>query len=124
MRSHTVDGVFLDVIGAKNWGPPAKWNDDTEWTEAQRDAWTYGCVDLVRKLDASRRAINPNFLIINNGLWDRSGNDPLHKGNEGQQYVDGVRSRASHRFDLSRSLRQQGFFRSWSQTSAGDRQHR
>ena len=90
MRSHTVDGVFLDVIGAKNWGPPAKWNDDTEWTEAQRDAWTYGCVDLVRKLDASRRAINPNFLIINNGLWDRSGNDPLHKGNEGQQYVDGV----------------------------------
>jgi hypothetical protein len=90
MRSHTVDGVFMDVIGAKDWGAPAKWNDDTEWTEAQRDAWTYGCVDLVRKLDASRRAINPNFLIINNGLWDRSGNDPLHKGNEGQQYVDGV----------------------------------
>jgi hypothetical protein len=90
MRSHTVDGVFLDVIGAKDWGPPAKWNDDTEWTEAQRDAWTYGCVDLVRKLDDSRRRINPNFLIINNNLWDRSGNDPLHKGNEGQPYVDGM----------------------------------
>jgi hypothetical protein len=85
MQSHTVDGVFLDVIGAKNWSAVT---DFESWSEAEQDAWTNGCIDLVRRLDEKRQQINPNFLIINNGPWVRAGNDQT--GIEGEQYVDGV----------------------------------
>ena len=85
MQSHTVDGVFLDVIGAKNWSAVT---DFESWSTAERDAWTNGCIDLVRRLDEKRQQINPRFLIINNGPWERAGNDPT--GIEGEQYVDGV----------------------------------
>jgi hypothetical protein len=102
MREDKVDGVFLDVHGARLWSKNADWNNSIsaaqaaadglapspDWTQAERDAWTQGNVDLVRRLDESRRAINPRFIIVNNNTWDRGARDPL--GTAGEQYVDGV----------------------------------
>jgi hypothetical protein len=45
-------------------------------------------VDLVRRLDESRRRINPRFIIVNNNTWDRGNADP--RGLAGEPYVDGV----------------------------------
>jgi hypothetical protein len=45
-----------------------------------------GNIDLVRRLDAKRRAINPNFLIVTNNVWDRGDS----RGLAGEKYVDGV----------------------------------
>jgi hypothetical protein len=84
MRERKVDGVFLDVIGARPWGI-SNWSN---WSKSEKDAWTNGAVDLVRRLDAKRRAINPNFLIINNNIWARSDKSTL--GLAGEKYVDGV----------------------------------
>ncbi|NJO13436.1 MAG: hypothetical protein HC872_08225 [Gammaproteobacteria bacterium] len=39
----------------------------------------------MRRLDASRRAINPRFIIMNNGVWDRG-----DRAARGEKYVDGV----------------------------------
>ena len=83
MREGKVDGVFLDVLGARPWGITASWES---WPLAEQNEWTDGCVDLVRRLDASRRAINPNFILINNNVWDRGDT----RGLPGEQYVDGV----------------------------------
>ena len=83
MREGKVDGVFLDVVGARVWSDQTQWSS---WDKSEQDAYTQGNIDLVRRIDASRRAINPNFIIINNSLWDRG--DPA--GFEGEQYVDGV----------------------------------
>ncbi|MEO8018336.1 MAG: hypothetical protein ABI769_11010 [Pseudomonadota bacterium] len=83
MREDKVDGVFLDVVGARLWSKLAQWQT---WDRAEQDAWTLGCIDLVRRMDASRRAINPKFIIINNNIWDRG--DAL--GFEGEQFVDGI----------------------------------
>ncbi len=102
MRDDQVDGVFLDVHGARLWSNNADWNNSIsaaqaaangyapspDWTQAERDEWTQGNVDLVRRLDESRRAINPRFIIVNNNTWDRGGFDPV--GIAGEQYVDGV----------------------------------
>lgn len=82
MRERKVDGVFLDTIGARPWGQSG-W---TTWSQAEKNAWTDGSIDLVRRLDAKRRAINPNFLIINNNLWDRGDS----RGLPGEKYVDGI----------------------------------
>jgi hypothetical protein len=84
MRENKVDGVFLDVVGARPWGI-SNW---TSWSLAEKNAWTDGCIDLVRRLDAKRRAINPNFLIVNNNIWTRASGDT--RGNAGEKYVDGV----------------------------------
>jgi len=83
MREGKVDGVFLDNTSAKLWGNIAKWST---WDQAERDAWTSGAIDLVRRVDEKRRQINPRFLIVTNGFWDRG--DKL--GFAGEQYVDGV----------------------------------
>ena len=83
MREHKVDGVFLDVVGARLWTDTTTWSD---WPKSEQDAWTRGNIDLVRRIDEKRRAINPSFIVINNSLWDRG--DAL--GFEGEQYVDGV----------------------------------
>jgi len=83
MREGKVDGVFLDNVGAKLWGNLSKWST---WEQWERDQWTTGNVDLVRRLDEKRRQINPKFLIITNNFWDRG--DKL--GFTGAKYVDGV----------------------------------
>jgi hypothetical protein len=83
MREKKVDGVFLDVVGARPWGSLAKWES---WTQSEKNAWTDGNIDLVRRLDASRRAINPKFIIMNNNVWDRGDT----RGLAGEKYVSGV----------------------------------
>jgi hypothetical protein len=91
MREGKVDGVFLDNTGAKLWGNLSKWST---WEQPERDAWTAGSIDLVRRLDEKRRQINPRFLIVTNGFWDRGD----ERGFAGEQYVDGVMLEHS-RFD-------------------------
>jgi hypothetical protein len=82
MRERKVDGVFLDVVGARPWNS-SNW---TTWPQHEKDKWTDGAIDLVRRLDAKRRAINPNFLIVNNNIWARGDS----RGYAGEKYVDGV----------------------------------
>src|SRR5262249_13255282 len=83
MREGKVDGVFLDNTGAKLWGKQALWST---WPDQEKDAWTAGNVDLVKRLDERRREINPRFLIVTNNFWDRGD----RQGLAGEQYVDGV----------------------------------
>jgi hypothetical protein len=83
MTEGKVDGVFLDVVGARLWTKEANWK---QWDPAEQDAWTQGCVDLVRRIDARRRATNPHFIVVSNNLWDRG--DSL--GLAGEPYVDGI----------------------------------
>ena len=85
MRERKVDGVFLDVVGARPWGI-SNW---TTWSKTEKDAWTNGTVDLVRRIDAKRRAINPNFLILNNNIWDRGDGSTLGY-RRARSIVDGV----------------------------------
>jgi hypothetical protein len=88
MREDKVDGVFLDGVGGRLWSSLSHWNDTSGpdmWTQAEKDAWTAGNVDLVRRVDASRRAINPRFIIVNNNNW--SGGTGSRAG---EQYVDGI----------------------------------
>jgi hypothetical protein len=84
MRERKVDGVFLDVIG----GRPYNQSNWTAWSETEKNLWTDGSVDLVRRLDAKRRAINPNFLIVNNNVWQRTGGNT--RGFAAHPYIDGV----------------------------------
>jgi hypothetical protein len=84
MRERKVDGVFLDAVGGRPWGS-MNWES---WSQAEKNAWTDGAVDLVRRLDAKRRAINPNFIIINNNVWAITGGST--RGLAGEKYVDGV----------------------------------
>jgi hypothetical protein len=83
MREKKVDGVFLDVVGARPWGNNVRWES---WPQAEKNAWTDGNIDLVRRLDASRRKINPKFIIVNNNVWDRGD----ARGLAGEKYVSGV----------------------------------
>ena len=84
MRERKVDGVFLDVIG----GRPYNQSNWTSWSTKEKDLWTDGSIDLVRRLDAKRRAINPNFIIVNNNVWSRTGGNT--RGFAAHKYVDGV----------------------------------
>ena len=83
MREGKVDGVFLDNVGAKTWMPLAEWKN---WSMKEQNAWTDGQVDLVRRIDALRRQIKPNFIIVNNNVWDRGDT----RGLPAESYVDGV----------------------------------
>lgn len=83
MREGRVDGVFLDVTGARPWNALAEYSS---WSTTEKNAWISGSVDLVRRLHASRERIRPDFLIINNNIWDIG--NPL--GLPGERYVDGV----------------------------------
>jgi hypothetical protein len=84
MREGKVDGVFLDVVGGQLWSRLANWRS---WSQSEKDAWTDGNIDLVKRLDAKRRAINPSFIIVNNNVWHRDGDD---RAGQGERYVDGV----------------------------------
>lgn len=96
MREDKVDGVFLDVIGGRLWNSLAGWDpspgQSDPWTQQEKDEWTKGSIDLVRRLDASRQAINPNFIIVNNNNWSRVEKDGRQDqlGRDGEKYVDGI----------------------------------
>lgn len=83
MREDKVDGVFLDVVGARPWSKGSAWST---WSQAEKNAWTDGNIDLVRRLDARRRAVNPDFIIVGNSVWDRGDS----RGFPGERYVDGI----------------------------------
>jgi len=83
MRDGKFDGVFLDAMGARSWDKLAQWES---WPQDEKDTWTDGNVDLVRRLDERRRAIDPNFIIVTNGFWDRGDS----RGFGGERYVDGI----------------------------------
>ncbi len=83
MREGKVDGVFLDVVGVRPWSSLAEWNS---WPQSEKNAWAAGNVDLVRRLDARRRAINPDFIIVANNVWEAGTTRAL----EGERYIDGV----------------------------------
>jgi hypothetical protein len=83
MRDGKIDGLFLDNVGARLWSQLAQWKT---WPQEERDAWTDGNIDLVRRLYAARDRIDPKFIIVSNNLWDRG--DP--RGFEGEKYVDGI----------------------------------
>jgi hypothetical protein len=83
MRDGQFDGVFLDAMGARTWDKLAQWEN---WPQNEKDVWTDGNIDLVRRLDERRRAVNPGFIIVTNGFWDRG--DP--RGFGGERYVDGI----------------------------------
>lgn len=82
MRERKVDGVWLDGIGGRPWGH-TEW---TTWSQTEKNLWTDGNIDLVRRLDAKRRAINPDFIIVSNNVWDRGDT----RGYAGEKYVDGI----------------------------------
>jgi hypothetical protein len=83
MRERRVDGVFLDAVGVRPWSSLAEWNS---WPQSEKNAFAAGNVDLVRRLDARRRAINPDFLIIANNVWEYGTTKAL----QGERYIDGV----------------------------------
>lgn len=83
MREGKVDGVFLDNTGARLYMPLAEYGT---WSQAEKNAYTDGTVDLVRRLDAVRRAVKPSFIIVSNSNWDRGDT----RGLPGEKYVDGV----------------------------------
>lgn len=85
MRERKFDGVFIDTCGGRPWSSYSNW---TNWPTWERDAWTKGCVDLVRRIDAKRRALNPGFIVINNNVWDRTDKSTI--GYAAHQYIDGV----------------------------------
>ena len=69
MRESKVDGVFLDTVGVAR-GAAAGLEDLVADREERVDR---RLVDLVRRIDAKRRAINPNFIIVNNNIWAITG---------------------------------------------------
>jgi hypothetical protein len=84
MRERKVDGVWLDGIGARPWGY-SQW---TSWSATEKKLWTDGNIDFVRRLDAKRRAINPDFLLISNNVWGVT--VPGTTALAGEKYVDGI----------------------------------
>jgi hypothetical protein len=89
MRGGLVDGVFLDVLGARLWSSRAAFST---WPQWEQDAWTQGSIDLVRRLDTLRNQINPRFIIVNNNTWNRSDSEGHDDGlgHPGENYVDGI----------------------------------
>lgn len=83
MREGKVDGVFLDTVGVRPWSSLAEWNS---WPTWEKNAYAAGNVDLVRRLDARRRAIKPKFIIVANNVWEAG----TTRAVEGERYIDGV----------------------------------
>lgn len=71
------DGLFLDAIGTKPWDAGFD-----SWPVAEQARWRAGALDFMRRLDALRRKLNPDFIIVNNNHWN--------KVEEAERYVDGV----------------------------------
>lgn len=84
LREGKVDGLFLDTVGARTWAKGADWES---WSKEERDAYTLGNLEFVRRLDAERRKINPSLILVNNSIWDRT--DAQALSHQGRQYVDG-----------------------------------
>ena len=83
MREGKFDGVFLDVVGARIWSDTTSWKS---WPKQEQDEYTRGNVDLVRRIDEKRREIDPDFIVVNNGYWNRGD----ERGFAGEKYVDGI----------------------------------
>jgi hypothetical protein len=83
MREGKVDGVFLDTVGVRPWSSLAEWNS---WPLSEKKTYAAGNVDLVRRLDARRRAIKPGFIIVSNNVWEAG----TVRAVEGERYIDGV----------------------------------
>jgi hypothetical protein len=86
MRERKVDGVWLDGIGGRLWGR-SNWQN---WSTTEKNAWVDGNVDLVRRLDAKRRAIDPDFIIVSNNVWDTGETATRTRAYAGEKYVDGI----------------------------------
>jgi len=84
MRENKVDGVFLDGVNSRPWNKLAEYGS---WPQSEKDRWAAGNVDLVKRLYASRNRLRPNFIIMNNGIWD---SNYTTFGLAGERYVDGV----------------------------------
>ena len=85
MRSGKVDGVFLDTVGARTYAALAKWES---WSSKEKDAYTLGNLELVKRLDELRDRINPGFILVNNSVWHRA--DAVELSAQGEKYVNGV----------------------------------
>jgi hypothetical protein len=83
MREGKVDGVFLDTVGVRPWSNLVEWNS---WPTAEKNAYVAGNIDLVRRLDARRRAIKPNFIIVTNNVWEAG----TINATEAHRFIDGV----------------------------------
>lgn len=83
MRENKVDGVFLDAVGVRPWSSLAEWNS---WPQSEKNAFANGNLDLVRRLDAKRRAINPDFIIVSNNVWEAG----TMNFATAERYLDGV----------------------------------
>lgn len=84
LLSGKFDGQYWDILGGMLW--PNGLSNWPNWPQWEKDLWTQGCIDLVRRLDQLCRQFNPRYLIINNNYWDRG--DQM--GFEGEQYVTGI----------------------------------
>jgi hypothetical protein len=84
MIENKVDGVFLDTINVRPWGKLAEYGS---WPQWEKDRWADGAVDLVKRLDASRKRLRPSFIIMNNGVW--TSKYTTH-GVAGEKYVTGI----------------------------------
>jgi hypothetical protein len=85
-RDRIVDGVFLDATSSMTWGSSAGWDS---WSATEKDAYTLGNVDMVKRIRAMLKWIGrEDFIVVNNGLWTRKDNSTL--GLEGEKYVNGV----------------------------------
>jgi hypothetical protein len=91
------------------WPQLSNWDS---WPQWEKNAYTDGAVDLVRRIYAKRNEINPRFIIINNSVWDRGDS----RGLAGERYVDGV-SREHPAYSSE-------FQRNYVRKSFGDGRHR
>lgn len=85
MTERKVSGAFVDGFGCRLFSSLAAW---TTWPQAERAEWTAGAVDLARRMHLKRLQINPEFILVGNGVWidNATGID----ASAGEQYVDGV----------------------------------
>lgn len=85
MTERKVSGAFVDGFGCRLFSSLAAW---TTWPQAERAEWTAGAVDLARRMHLKRLQINPEFILVGNGVWidNATGID----ASVGEQYVDGV----------------------------------
>lgn len=85
INAGTADGLYLDTVGARTYAKLAQWES---WSREEKDAYTLGHIELVRKLDELRKRTNPGFILVNNSVWHRDDAVELARG--GERYVNGV----------------------------------